>query len=162
MYPSYEVLVRLLAAAIEFSGLPPIHVSELPPVIAVSREDLTKNVCAANPGRCMSLVAAFDTKGYRILISDALDLNDPSDNSFLVHEMVHVLQLKQTGTEKFTSCRAVVASEHEAYGAQNRYLVANGRVGLQGSSLRFMRCPDEAEPAPPFAEANALEHPRQF
>jgi hypothetical protein len=147
MYPSYELLTTLLAAAVQFSGLPAIHVSELPPVVVMSREELSEMVCAKRPGRCISLMAAFDTNSYRILVSNSLDLNDQRDNSFLVHEIVHVLQFKHAGTRKFTSCRAVVSSEHQAYAAQNRYLMANGRVGQEGSTLRYVRCPEEEDAA---------------
>lgn len=157
MYPSYELLIRLLAAAIEFSGLPGLHVSELPPVVVMSLDDLTRNVCANNPQRCTSLVAAFDTNGYRILVRDTLDLEDPGDNSFLVHEMVHVLQLRKAGIKSFTSCREIVASEHQAYTVQNRYLNANGRIGQQGASLRFVRCPEEEG----SSDAAAVQ-PQQF
>lgn len=143
MNPSYELLGSLLAAAIEFSGLPALHVSELPPVVVMSTDEMTRTVCATNPGRCTSLIAAFDTNAYRILVRDSLDLEDPTDNSFLVHEIVHVLQLRKAGIKSFTSCRDIVASEHQAYTVQNKYLNVNGRVGQQGASLRFVRCPDD-------------------
>lgn len=139
--PSYELLTLLLAAAIRLSDLPGIHVSELPPVIPMPREELNRTVCAAAPARCMALVAAFDTREYRIIVDAALDLKEPLDNSFLLHEIVHVLQLKQSGTKQFTSCSAVVASEQQAYNAQNKYLREHGVVTQYGTSLRFTRCP---------------------
>lgn len=143
MDPSYELLIRLLASAIEFSGLPAIHVSELPPVIVMPREELNRTVCATEPVRCTGLMAAFDTERYRILVDSRLDLNQAGDNSFLVHEIVHVLQLKQAGSRRFTSCRAVISSEREAYEVQNRYLMQNSIPGMHGSMLRFARCPDD-------------------
>lgn len=142
MDPSYEILIRLLAAAVEFSGLPAIHVSELPPVIMMPREELNRTVCVNEPIRCTGLMAAFDTERYRILVDSRLDLNEASDNSFLVHEIVHVLQLKQAGSRRFTSCRAVISSEREAYDVQNRYLMQNSIPAQHGSGLRFARCPE--------------------
>lgn len=140
MDPSHEMLTMLLAAAIKFSGLPAIHVSELPPVILLPRSELNKTVCAAAPVRCAGLTAAFDTQRYRIVVDDKLDFNDPADASFLVHEFVHVLQLKDTGSSGFTSCTAVLESERQAYSAQNDYLRQHSRPANQGGSLRFSRC----------------------
>jgi len=143
MDPSYELLTQLLAAAIRLSGLPAIHVSELPPVIMLSRPVLNKTVCSSAPVRCAGLIAAFDTQRYRIVVDEKLDFGDPDDDSFLVHELVHVLQFKQSGSVGFTSCAAVLESERRAYAAQNLYLRENGRPGQHGVMLRFTRCPSE-------------------
>jgi hypothetical protein len=143
MDPSHELLTQLLAAAIRLSGLPAIHVSELPPVIMLSRPALNETVCASAPVRCSGLIAAFDTQRYRIVIDEKLDFGDPDDDSFLLHELVHVLQFKQSGSTGFTSCAAVVESERQAYTAQDRYLRENGRPGHHGSKLRYSRCPPE-------------------
>jgi hypothetical protein len=143
MDPSYEMLTLLLAAAIQFSGLPAIHVSELPPIVRLPRSELNKTVCAAAPIRCAGLTAAFDTQRYRIVVDDKLDFKDPDDASFLVHEIVHVLQLKNTGSTGFTSCTAVLESERQAYAAQNDYLRKNDRPAHQGAMLRFSRCRPE-------------------
>lgn len=143
MGPSYELLTQLLAAAIRLSGLPAIHVSELPPVIMLSRRVLNETVCSSAPVRCSGLIAAFDTQRYRIVVDEKLDFNDPDDDSFLVHELVHVLQFKQSGSVGFTSCAAIVRSEREAYAAQDLYLRENGRPGQYGMNLRFSRCPSD-------------------
>ncbi len=140
MDPSYELLSTLLAAAIRFSGLPAIQVSELPPVILLPRSELNKTVCAAAPVRCAGLTAAFDTQRYRIVADDTLDFNDPDDASFLVHEFVHVLQFMNTGITGFTSCTAALESEGQAYAAQNDYLRQHARPAHQGTVLRFSRC----------------------
>ena len=69
------------------------------------------------------MAAVFDSEKYRILILSTLDLKDPEDNSFLVHELVHVLQFKQQGDAGFDSCQRVVASERAAYAVvQTSYL----------------------------------------
>ena len=137
---SHELLSTLLLAAIRFTGLPALQVSELPPVIMLPRSELNKTVCAAAPVRCAGLTAAFDTLGYRIVADDKLDFNDPDDASFLLHEMVHVLQFKNTGITGFTSCTAVLDSEEQAYSAQNDYLREHNRPAHQGAMLRFSRC----------------------
>lgn len=141
MNPSPELLARLLAAAVKFSGLPAIGADDMPPVLMLSNREFVETVCASAPGRCISLVAAFDTQRYRIVVRDSLDLDQPSANSFIVHELVHVLQYKRDGQGRFTSCEAVLVSEREAYDAQNLYLQAHNVHGREGTSLRYMRCP---------------------
>ena len=152
MDPTYEILTRLLSLAIQFSGLPSIHVSELPPVVLLSRDELNKTVCSSAPVRCAGLIAAFDTQRYRIVVDSKLDFTDPVDASFLLHEMVHVLQFKQTGATGFTTCAGVLESEEQAYSVQNQYLRQNNKPARQGSMLRFSRCPREpaarAAPSP--------------
>jgi hypothetical protein len=143
MDASYELLTQLLAAAIRLSGLPAIHVSELPPVVMLSRRVLNETVCSSAPVRCSGLIAAFDTQRYRIVVDEKLDFGDPDDDSFLVHELVHVLQFKQSGSVGFTSCRAILHSEHQAYAAQDLYLREHGKPGHYGVNLRFNRCPAE-------------------
>jgi hypothetical protein len=140
MDPSYELLSALLFAAIRLTGLPAIHVSELPPVILLPRNELNKTVCAAAPVRCAGLAAAFDTQAYRIVVDDKLDFSDPDDASFLLHEIVHVLQFKNAGITGFTSCTAVLDSEEQAYSAQNAYLREHNRPAYQGAMLRYSRC----------------------
>lgn len=143
MDPSYELLTQLLAAAIQLSGLPAIHVSELPPIVMLPRRVLNETVCSSAPVRCSGLIAAFDTQRYRIVVDEKLDFGDPDDDSFLVHEFVHVLQFKQSGSVGFTSCNAIVKSEREAYAAQDLYLREHGRLGQYGVNMRFTRCPSE-------------------
>ena len=143
MDPSYELLTQLLAAAIQLSGLPAIHVSELPPIVMLSRRVLNETVCSSAPVRCSGLIAAFDTQRYRIVVDEKLDFGDPDDDSFLVHEFVHVLQFKQSGSVGFTSCNAIVKSEREAYAAQDLYLREHGKLAQYGVNMRFTRCPPE-------------------
>jgi hypothetical protein len=138
---STELLSTLLTAAVQFSGLPAIDVSELPPVDVVSVEAFFKAVCPLKPGRCIAMVAAFDTQRYRILIRESLNMDDPAENSFLVHELVHVLQYKMDGSTRFMSCDAVLASEREAFETQNRYMNSLGLVRQEGIAVRYMKCP---------------------
>lgn len=141
------LLSKLLAAAIHLSGLPAMPASELPPVLMLPRSELNKTVCPSVPIRCAGLTAAFDTQRYRIVMDDRLDLNDEYDASFLVHEMVHVLQFHSGGSTGFTSCEAVVESERQAYAVQNAYLREHDQTGSEGAMLKFSHCsavhPDE-------------------
>ena len=146
------IAAELLSAAISLSGLPPMPALELPPLYAVSTAELARTVCPDQPGQCETIAAIFDTERYRILILSKLDLADPADNSFLVHELVHVLQFRARGDAGFANCAAIVDSERVAYGVQNRYLAARGLFAQHGMMLRYMRCPADAE-LPPAARA---------
>lgn len=145
---------ELLMAAITLSGLPPMTLADVPPLYAVSTEELAETICPGQPGKCQTIAAIFDTERYRILILSKLDLADPADNSFLLHELVHVLQFKQMGEAGFANCEAIVASERVAYGVQNRYLATRNLFSQHGMMLRYMQCPppsiapSEAETAP--------------
>ena len=98
---SAELIARLLAATVQFSGLPAIDVADLPPVERVTAAELSKKMCPESPEKCGSVAALFDTETYRIYLRDTLDLATPMDNSFLVHELTHVLQFKQYGDAYF-------------------------------------------------------------
>ncbi|MGB4344850.1 MAG: DUF6647 family protein [Burkholderiaceae bacterium] len=140
---SAELMARLLAAAVQFSGLPAINVADLPPVETITAAALSAKMCPDRPGGCSSVAALFDTETYRIYLRDTLDLATPMDNSFLVHELTHVLQFKQFGDAYFSSCRKIIESEREAYRAQNNYLGSEGVDWREGFLLRFMQCPPE-------------------
>jgi hypothetical protein len=135
------IATDLLAAAIALSGLPPVAPADLPPLYAVSSAELAQTICPDQPGQCETIAAIFDTERYRILILSKLDLNDPADNSFLLHELVHVLQFKQNGEAGFADCQAIVDSERAAYRVQNQYLAARGLFSQQGMMMRYMQCP---------------------
>jgi hypothetical protein len=145
---SAELIARLLAATVQFSGLPAIDVADLPPVERVTAAELSKKMCPESPEKCGSVAALFDTETYRIYLRDTLDLATPMDNSFLVHELTHVLQFKQYGDAYFSSCRKVLDSEHAAYKVQNNYLGSEGVDWREGFLLRFMQCPPEEGEAP--------------
>lgn len=136
-----SLITSLLAFAIQSSGLPSVDVRDLPPVLAVTETTLAELVCPDEVTRCRSIAALFDTEKYRILLRTSLDLNDPIHQSFLVHELVHVLQFKHFGETRFATCRAVLSSEHEAYAVQNAYLRNQGVDWQEGALLRYARCP---------------------
>jgi len=139
------MMSTLLAAAVQLSGLPGMPAGELPPVLMLPRSELNKTVCPSAPVRCAGLTAAFDTQRYRIVMDDKLNLNDAYDASFLVHEMVHVLQFRSTGSVGFTSCEAVIESERQAYAVQNAYLRGHDQVANEGAMLKFSHCPVKQE-----------------
>ncbi len=138
-----ELMARFLAAAVRFSGLPAIDLADLPAIEQVSAQVLAQKVCPDAPGTCNSVAALFDTESYRIYLRDTLNPIDPMDNSFIVHELVHVLQFKKFGHDYFTSCRKVLDSEQQAYYVQNNYLGEEGIDWREGFLLRFMKCPPE-------------------
>ena len=143
---STELVANLLAAAIRYSGLAAMGPEHLPPVVEVSAQALAQKVCPDAPERCGSVAALFDTENYRIYLRDSFDLRNPMDNSFLVHEMVHVLQFWRHGGAYFDSCRNVLASERQAYSVQNNYLGEQGVDWREGGLMRFMRCPEDEAP----------------
>lgn len=138
MEPS--LVAFLLDMAVKLSGLPAIPVAALPPIEPVSRATMQQLVCPeASPG-CGAIVALFDTDGQRILYLDSLDLENSSDNSFLVHEIVHVLQYRQRGDTMYADCAALLRTEGEAYRVQNAYLRREGQFLRVGDVLRFTTC----------------------
>lgn len=132
----------LLAFAVQFSGLPGIDSREVPPVVAVTEENLASLVCPEKPAGCRTLAALFDTESYRILMLDSLDADNPLHHSFLVHELVHVLQFRRFGHARFATCQDVLSSEYQAYAVQNAFLRQHGIFWREGRMLRYARCPD--------------------
>jgi hypothetical protein len=172
-----ELLASLLAAAIHFSGLPPIDAG--PPVKAMPYDAMLVEVCAdlradhafllmqyrqcathhqLTLGSCdelksktdryeqcthqHGLVAAFIIGQHRIVYRDDLNLDDDTDNSFLVHEYVHALQSHYFGDQMFETCEGVMAAEKQAYAAQQQYLQARGQLLGVGDRLRQITCRD--------------------
>jgi len=139
-----EMMAYLLAAASGISGLPPPLVDELPPVVAMAPEALRAQACSMKQEQCRGIVALFDADNGRILVSDALDLADPADNSFLVHELVHVLEYRYRGGRGPEGCRETLRSERFAYRVQNAYLRREGRAERFGSNIMALGCaPDQ-------------------
>ena len=88
------------------------------------------------------LVAAYLIEQHRIVYRDELDLEDDTDNSFLVHEYVHALQSSHFGDRIFETCEGVMSSEKQAYAAQQQYLKSRGQLLRVGDRLRFVTCSD--------------------
>lgn len=138
------LLADLLAVAIRISQLPALTPEQLPPVIPVQAQFLVEKVCPEQPERCRNMAALFDTEAYEIYVRKPVDLRNPITLSFIVHELVHVLQFRQGGHERFDSCQAVLANEQQAYKVQNVFLNESGSDWREGFSLRFMTCPPDS------------------
>lgn len=134
------LIAFLLQAAVSHSGFPAIPVESLPPIRAVTRNVIATEICPDKPEECQGMVAVFDTDRYRILYSEELDAENAADNSFLIHELVHVLQHKANGDKIFATCEAAMKTETEAYRAQNAYLKKEGQFLRFGESLAFTTC----------------------
>ncbi|MBL8484197.1 MAG: hypothetical protein JNJ60_18515 [Rhodocyclaceae bacterium] len=136
------LITFLLELAIKFSGLPSMAVEQLPSFERVSRAEMHHTVCPESQADhgCAGIMAVFDTERNRILYLDTLDLEKPADNSFLLHEIVHALQYRQHGTAIYADCAALLATEQQAYAAQNAYLRREGVFMRVGEVLRYTTC----------------------
>ena len=140
-----DLLAYLLAAAVKLSGLPGMPVDQLPPIRIVSAGYISSEVCPDDKAGCGNLVALFDTEHYVILVRDTLDMEKTLDNSFLLHELVHVLQFKSRGPDIFKDCPTSMRTEAEAYKAQNAYLKREGQFARFGEILRFTTCAEKQD-----------------
>jgi len=137
---SADLIAYLLPLAAKLSGYPAVPLQDLPPIRQMPPAQISREICPEDASHCQGMVAIFDTDRYQILIRDNLDLDNPSDNSFLLHELVHVLQYKARGEEIFVDCPATMKTETEAYRVQNRYLGMEGQFMRVGDALAFMTC----------------------
>ncbi len=115
----------------------------MPQVISMSKEAITQEICPERHSQCDTLVALFEPLKYRVIYRNSLNLTKPYDRSFLVHELVHVLQFKAKGASIFASCKTRVMAEREAYKTQDRFLAENALEIRVSGALRFMQCPEE-------------------
>lgn len=159
--PNAELLSFLLSAAASLSGYPAIPVAELPPIRAVAPDAIASAVCPDAPAGCSGIAATFETEAYEILIRDTLDLEDTADNSFLLHEIVHVLQWKARGDAIFQDCRTTLATEGEAYRAQNAYLKREGQFLRFGEMLAYTQCAEDTGTLFPRDAMSTPDTPRQ-
>jgi hypothetical protein len=135
----------LLGWASRLSGLP--AASAAPRMQALSANDLMRRVCTERPEDCRTLVAVYDTDTKQVLYLDSLDLRDETDQSFIVHELVHYLQHQRDGDQLFAGCEKVMRAEAQAYLVQNKYLAQFKQWRRVGEMLRFTHCAhSEAEP----------------
>lgn len=135
-----ELLSYLVTIAAALSGYPVVPLDELPPLQRLSPQALKTEVCGRESRGCENIVALFDSDHYRILVSDQLDMQDSSDNSFLLHELVHVLQFRKNGNSSFATCEDTLRSEREAYRVQNLYLQRQGKLERYGGMLTHASC----------------------
>lgn len=130
----------LVGWASRLSGLPNPPNEPLPRFMPLPQREIAKTVCADKPAGCESLVAVYDTDRRRILYRDTLDMRDPTDQSFIVHELVHHLQFLQRGDSLFASCQSTLAGESQAYRVQNLYQDHFRQWQRMGEVLRYMHC----------------------
>lgn len=136
-----ELLLDFRGWASRLSGRAEPKDAAPPALIPLSIDDLTRTVCSSHPRGCSGLVAAYDTLGRRIVYRASLDMRDPTDQSFIVHELVHWLQHLAQGDRLDADCPAVLAAEREAYGVQNLYLARFKQWQRVGEVMRFTFCP---------------------
>jgi hypothetical protein len=144
------LIAKLLAAAIRFTGLPAVDIATLPEIIAMSSQEITAQICPEKPSSCQTLIALYEPTKRRILYRNTLNMKLPKDQSFVLHELVHVLQYAQQGDAVFGSCKATMESEGQAYRAQDRYLGESGEEYRVGGLFRFIRCEDSTNPPAPL------------
>jgi hypothetical protein len=154
------LIAFLLDMAVKFTGLPAIPVEALPAFQPVSRAEMQRRICPEEAPGCGAIVALFDTDEYRILYLEQLDLDNPADNSFLIHEIVHVLQYHQKGEAIYADCSTLLHTEGQAYRAQNAYLRREGQLMRVGEVLRFTSCAGDRAVAARAAAGTTLDDPR--
>jgi hypothetical protein len=153
--PDLALMADLLQWAGRLSGLPPTSV--LPELLALPAADLARRVCPEHPDDCRTLVALYDTDRAQVLYVDTLDLRNETDQSFIVHELVHYLQHLRDGDKLFAGCTQIMAAETPAYDVQNRYLTHFKQWRRVGEMLRFTHCQSaEADPQYRPDEPSAL------
>ena len=137
------IIAHLFSVAAALSGYPAIPAVEQPLLRLMTPAALIEEVCPGAPSDCEKLVALYDHERHQVLVRSDLDLQDASDNSFLVHEFVHVLEARQKGASYQKDCMATLRSERDAYRVQNVYLDREGRSERHGGMLAHRVCSSE-------------------
>jgi len=135
-----ELAQDLAGWASRLSGRASAPGAELPVFVALADDALSRTVCGAQHGGCRGVVAAYDTDRLRVVYRASLDMRDPTDQSFIVHELVHWLQHQARGASMLSTCEEVLDAEHEAYRVQNLYLTRFKQWQRMGAVLRFTYC----------------------
>lgn len=115
----------------------------LPRLEILDRSGLAARLCPGAAADCEGIMAAYDAPTDTVILRDFLDMRRAPDRSFLVHELIHVLQHQRQGQGFQARCSDVVNSEREAYQVQNRYLAAHGQLQRVGQMIGQMSCPRE-------------------
>ena len=138
-----ELAADLVGWAQRLSGRASPAGAALPELQPLPDDELARTVCPQQPHACRGIVAAYDTTRRRIVYRMSLDMRDPTDQSFIVHELMHWLQHLQRGHDLERSCESVLVAEREAYAVQSRYLERFKQWQRVGEILRFTFCPQE-------------------
>lgn len=156
---SAELAQDLLGWAQRLSGRQPVTGQTPPRLEPLDDEMLARTVCPDHPGACRGLVAAYDTDRRRIIYRASLDMRDPTDQSFIVHELLHWLQHVERGKALEASCESMLDAEREAYAVQNQYLSRFKQWQRVGDVLRFTFCSSHADSAEPTVRFDASTGP---
>lgn len=137
-----RALKQLLRWAARLSRLPLPEDPELPRLVSLSPESLSRRVCPHSPGHCGSLVAAYRVTDGVILYRDTFDFHSALDRSYIVHELVHFLQHINTGDRLNENCDIIRDNERQAYIAQSRYLSRRGESFPIDEMMKLTYCPN--------------------
>jgi Domain of unknown function (DUF4157) len=137
---SEKLIADLLAMAIRFSNLPGMPTEQLPFFEPLTTAQLEIQVCPYILTACEGIVAAYDHENYVVLYLDTFDPENPEDNSFIVHELVHVLQHHSHIVPKPLTCYDIKILEMQAYATQNAYLRYMGSSSRYGRSESSSAC----------------------
>lgn len=139
-----EILTFLLSIVASYTSYTPLSSEQLPSIVSLSKEDLSRELCPDDPKNCQNMAAVYDTCKKRILIRDDLDMNNDSDNSFLLHELIHAHQHATKGDLIYSNCKNFYETEKEAYDIQNKYLKRQGQFLRAGDYwLNHFQCNEE-------------------
>jgi hypothetical protein len=70
-----ETIEYLFGKAVHLSGISAYPIVEMPTIYSISKKDLNREVCPADPENCRNLAAVFDDIGYRILVLEDLEIS---------------------------------------------------------------------------------------
>ena len=110
----------LFGWAVHLSGYP---YAAMPEVVRVEHHWLEQEACGGRPCKVLGWHRQHEDKVY---LDNSLDLQDTFQSSIAVHEFVHYLQGVSGKYALEPTCSESVDMEREAYGVQERYLVAYG------------------------------------
>lgn len=146
---SGEAVAELLAIAIRFSGLAPIDVAQVPEVVGVIGDyKWVHHACQSEVNACNRAVAIYNHQTNRIYYrEDRLgDASSVIGSSYLVHEIVHVLQHHQyNGKGLYDTCDMLYHTEMQAYSVQNEYLASMGSGFRAGEAMKHFRCIEQVK-----------------
>jgi len=140
-----QLVAYLMDAAVRITGLPAVPAEALPEFVALPPSVIHQEACKEQMPSCRGIVALYDMEHNRVLYREDLDMDNDADNSFIVHELVHVLQYHYAGEAIYADCPALVRTERAAYAAQNTYLQRQGQLLRVGRIMQMVSCgPDRS------------------
>lgn len=139
--PNAKSLFALLRWAARLTGRELPAGIKPPALVGLPIDQLKRRVCPERPTNCASVVAAYGLKDGAILHSDKIDMSDPIDRSYLLHELVHFLQHQEAGEQVTSSCESILRWERHAYVAQSRYLAKSGHPFPIDEMMKLTYCP---------------------